>query len=106
MNEELPDPSVAGKEYRKTATIYAVQMSKDFTVETLEGTHQGHAGDWLAKGVKGELWPIAKDVFEKTYALVSEGAPRCDRTHINGGWCVNRGRFHSYSSGPEAPEGA
>jgi hypothetical protein len=70
LNEELPDPEKVGHEYRKTATIYAVRMDKDFTVDTLEGIHTAHKGDYLAKGIKGELWPIAADVFEATYVEV------------------------------------
>jgi hypothetical protein len=45
-------------------------MDKDFMVLTLEGTVKGKAGDWLAKGVKGELYPINKEIFEQTYEEV------------------------------------
>lgn len=67
--QDLPDPWKVGKEFRKTATIFAVQMPTDFLVQTLEGPHYGHAGDWLAKGPAGEMWPIKREIFEKTYAL-------------------------------------
>ena len=56
--------------YHKIAiatTIKAIQMDRDFTVNTLEGTMQGHAGDYLATGIKGEKYPIAKEIFEKSY---------------------------------------
>ena len=66
----LPDPEVFGKEYRKTATVFAVQMDDEFTVETLEGVHEGHAGDYLCKGVEGEKWPVKREIFERTYELV------------------------------------
>ena len=66
----LPDPAKTGKEYRKTATIRAIQMDRDFSVVTLEGVHSGRKGDWLAKGVKGELWPIKDEVFRATYEEV------------------------------------
>ena len=55
------------KTFRKKTTIKAVQIGCPFEVETLEGLMQGKAGDWLAVGVKGELYPIAANVFEKTY---------------------------------------
>jgi hypothetical protein len=61
------------KEYRKVATITAVQMMKDFAVLTLEGEVRGRAGDYLAKGVTGELYPIARKIFEKTYEEVHKG---------------------------------
>jgi hypothetical protein len=69
---ELPDPRSAGKEYRKTATVWAVQMAQDFEVQTLEGTHRGRAGDWLAQGPAGERWPIKREIFEATYEPVAE----------------------------------
>lgn len=55
------------KTYRKKTTIQAKQMSEPFTVETLEGTMKGQAGDYLAIGVKGEQYPIQKAIFEQTY---------------------------------------
>lgn len=54
-------------EYRKIHTTYAVQMDEPFLVETLEGMMAGQAGDYLAIGVYGEMYPIAKDVFDATY---------------------------------------
>lgn len=38
-----------------------------FVVETLEGAMKGLAGDYLVKGVEGELYPCARHIFEKTY---------------------------------------
>jgi hypothetical protein len=36
-------------------------------VETLEGTMHASPGDWLIKGVQGELYPCKPDIFEATY---------------------------------------
>lgn len=55
------------KAYRKTTLTYAVQIPIEFKVDTLEGMHRGHAGDYLAIGPAGEMYPIAKDVFEASY---------------------------------------
>lgn len=38
-----------------------------FTIETLEGVMRGNPGDWIIKGVKGEIYPCKPDVFEATY---------------------------------------
>jgi hypothetical protein len=57
-------------EYRKTATIQAVQISEDFTVNSEEGTLYAEAGDWLAEGPAGELWSIKEDIFAATYVPV------------------------------------
>lgn len=83
------------KIYRKTATIKAEQfdyekwvhmrhdaypmvfgdtakdggmMATNPVIPTLEGDMRVHDGDWIATGVNGEHWPIADDVFKKTYA--------------------------------------
>lgn len=37
-------------------------------VPTLEGKLKINIHDWIATGVNGEHWPIADDVFKKTYA--------------------------------------
>lgn len=39
---------------------------------TLEGTMTAHVGDWIIRGVNGELYPCKPDIFEKTYELVEE----------------------------------
>lgn len=41
-------------------------------VKTLEGTMRGNIGDWIIKGVNGELYPCKHDIFEKTYEAVTE----------------------------------
>jgi hypothetical protein len=42
-------------------------------VETLEGTHIACPGDYIIKGVKGEVYPCKPDIFDKTYEEVSCG---------------------------------
>lgn len=39
-------------------------------INTLEGTHRGDLGDWIIRGVKGELYPCKPDIFEATYDKV------------------------------------
>ena len=36
-------------------------------IVTLEGTMRADKGDWIIKGVKGELYPCKPDIFEATY---------------------------------------
>ena len=54
-------------QYKKTGTIFAVQIPEDFEVETLEGVMRGKAGAYLAIGAEGEMWPIDNAIFAKTY---------------------------------------
>ena len=41
-------------------------------IETLEGTMKAQVGDWLIRGVKGELYPCKPDIFAETYEKVEE----------------------------------
>lgn len=36
-------------------------------IDTLEGTHRANRGDYILKGVKGELYPCKPDIFQMTY---------------------------------------
>ena len=36
-------------------------------IATLEGVMTAKLGDWIIKGVKGELYPCKPDIFEATY---------------------------------------
>lgn len=46
-----------------------VRYPEDGTVliRTLEGVMVGQSGDWIIRGVAGELYPCKPDIFEKTY---------------------------------------
>ena len=39
-------------------------------IKTLEGTMKGDSGDYIIKGVNGEIYPCKPDIFEKTYEKV------------------------------------
>lgn len=41
-------------------------------IHTLEGTMRGDAGDWIIRGVVGELYPCKDDIFRATYEPVEE----------------------------------
>ncbi len=36
-------------------------------IVTLEGTMRADIGDWIIRGVKGELYPCKPDIFDATY---------------------------------------
>lgn len=38
-------------------------------IKTLEGNHIANIGDYIIKGVKGEIYPCKPDIFEMTYEL-------------------------------------
>lgn len=41
------------------------------TIKTLEGDMRANLGDWIIKGVKGELYPCKPDIFTATYEPVA-----------------------------------
>ena len=42
------------------------------SIGTLEGAHTVSWGDWIIRGVKGELYLCKPDIFEATYEAVEE----------------------------------
>jgi hypothetical protein len=38
-------------------------------IPTLEGTMTGLPGDWIIRGVKGELYPCNDEIFKETYEV-------------------------------------
>lgn len=49
--------------------LYDPQLRCAF-VMTLEGKMTARLGDWIIRGVKGELYPCKPDIFEATYEAV------------------------------------
>ena len=41
-------------------------------ISTLEGVHHVSVGDYVIRGVNGELYPCKPDIFMKTYEEVTE----------------------------------
>ena len=41
-------------------------------IATLEGHHHASVGDYVIRGMNGELYPCKPDIFEKTYEEVKE----------------------------------
>lgn len=39
-------------------------------IPTLEGVMEARMGDYIIRGVSGELYPCKSDIFRKTYVLV------------------------------------
>lgn len=39
-------------------------------IDTLEGTMEASAGDWIIQGIQGELYPCKPDIFKATYTRV------------------------------------
>lgn len=44
--------------------------SVSLVIKTLEGPLTAKIGDWIIKGIQGELYPCKPDIFEATYEEV------------------------------------
>ena len=47
-------------------------MDIELYIHTLEGDMHANPGDYIIKGVRGEFYPCAQDIFEETYMEVTE----------------------------------
>ena len=55
------------------ACEHSAGMDIDFMViPTLKGTMYAMPGDWIIRGVNGELYPCKPDIFEATYEPVED----------------------------------
>jgi hypothetical protein len=56
---------------KKPIVVHAKKMHVEFRVNTLEGNYkQGKPGDYLMRGIDGELYICDGTIFEKTYNWV------------------------------------
>lgn len=56
--------------YISNGTI--LQFKDRLKIVTLEGEMTADPGDWIIKGVKGEIYPCKPDIFEATYEAVTD----------------------------------
>ncbi len=50
--------------------VQAVEITEPFEVETMEGIMRGKPGDYLMRGIEGELYVCDKKIFHKTYTKI------------------------------------
>lgn len=48
-------------------------------IPTLEGDHLASVGDWIIRGVAGEIYPCKPDIFAATYEPADAPAPAAPR---------------------------
>ena len=66
--------SVGGSVVRSISWGPEPPTSIKITISTLEGDVTAHDGDWIIRGVAGELYPCKNDIFEATYEEVDDDA--------------------------------
>ena len=72
LNPDSPPSVVRGMpwafKYKGNPTIQ--ENEECYLIPTLEGTMKFKRGDMLITGVKGEIYPCKRDIFEATYEKV------------------------------------
>lgn len=68
MNQEKKIDETKFKSYtKKPVAVQAYQTDEEIEIKTLEGVMKADKGDWIIRGVKGELYPCKPDIFNLTY---------------------------------------
>jgi len=60
-------------EINKATDRTVVAVGDILYIHTLEGMHKAQIGDYIIKGVEGELYPCKPGIFRKTYEEVEDG---------------------------------
>lgn len=50
--------------------IFGPYLDNHIEIPTLEGRLRAEPGDWIIRGIKGEIYSCKPDIFEKTYEAV------------------------------------
>jgi hypothetical protein len=61
-----------GELWPATGTARVAAEVDAIEIATLEGIHRASPGDWIIRGVKGELYPCKPDIFAATYERVED----------------------------------
>lgn len=56
---------------KKATGLIARKEEISMQIETFEGKMIANEGDYIIKGILGELYPCRKDIFEKTYTDIT-----------------------------------
>lgn len=50
-----------------TSRVCIPEFDGSVSIRTLEGVMRASPGDWIIRGIKGEIYPCKPDIFEATY---------------------------------------
>jgi hypothetical protein len=62
--------ALAAEGKRRVDIHVDAQNNYTMYIQTLEGKMEASIGDWIIRGVEGELYPCKPDIFMKTYEVV------------------------------------
>lgn len=69
---DQPEDPIWIVEAIKEGTVKVINYpdGKVMEIHTLEGVMRTEPGDYVIRGVKGEIYPCKPDIFEETYEMV------------------------------------
>ena len=74
--DQSEDPEWIAEAVKNGTVFFGVNKHGEtggLMIETLEGAMKASPGDYVIKGINGEIYPCKPDIFEKTYELVLQG---------------------------------
>lgn len=69
----MAQPKWFGHAMMSGKILYRAGEQPYYIIDTLEGKMRADPGDWIIRGVKGELYPCKPDIFAATYDPISTG---------------------------------
>jgi hypothetical protein len=60
-------PELFRKYRKKPVVVEAYRTYEPVAIKTLEGVMRADVGDYIIRGVNGEVYPCKPDIFAKTY---------------------------------------
>jgi len=70
--EELAELIGSLEEGRPERRAVYDELDMTLKIKTLEGVMAANPGDYIIKGISGELYPCKPDIFEQTYEAVKD----------------------------------
>jgi hypothetical protein len=64
--------ALASQGSRKVTVNTHADGKREMFIDTLEGIMEAQIGDWIIRGIAGEVYPCKPDIFYQTYERVSE----------------------------------
>jgi len=79
---DLPDWIWSAMMDRSIAVKFDRAETASLVITTREGAVAASSGDWIIRGVEGEIYPCKPDIFAKTYERVSQPATTLEARSI------------------------
>lgn len=70
--DNTEDVANLAKDIQIKKDLCLLYAREQLIIPTLEGDMRANKGDYIIKGVRGEIYPCKPDIFEATYEAVEE----------------------------------